>query len=146
MARPSSKYPKHPQQTRPSQGPEASASGGPGASPLVYVALNHPHGIKFTLPGGRKVTINGNATHLRGREKGVLPVGRYGLTLAPAEDWAEIQRLYGAMDIFKKGLIFTQDRRDKALDQAEEQAETRHGREPIDPEAALTQEGSASEA
>jgi hypothetical protein len=109
------------------------------------VALNHPNGIKFTLKDGRQVLINGNATHLRGREMGVLPVGRYGLTQVKVSDWEEIQRIYGQMDIFKKGLIFSRPRKAETEDQAEEMKETRHGREPVDPATTGTTEGKAGE-
>jgi len=115
-----------------------SRASGPG---LVVVALNHPNGIKFALKDGRQVVINGNATHLRGRETGVLPVGRYGLTLVKAEEWEEILRTYGQMDVFKKNLIFSRPRKAEAEDQAEEMKETRHGREPVDPTTTATTEG-----
>ena len=41
----------------------------------VMVALNRTTGIMFPMPDGRKVLIEGNAAGLRGKEKGVLPVG-----------------------------------------------------------------------
>jgi len=120
-------------------GQESRASG-PGQ---VAVALNHPNGLKFTLKDGRQVVINGNATHLRGRETGVLPVGRYGITLVKASDWEEILHTYGQMDVFKKKLIFSRPRQAEAETQAEEMKETRHGREPVDPATTATTEGRA---
>ncbi len=39
------------------------------------------------MPDGRKVVLNGNAVDLRGREKGVLPVGAFGLTTIAASGW-----------------------------------------------------------
>ena len=50
----------------------------------VTVALNRATGILFPLPGGRKALVNGNAAHLRGKEKGVLPVGDAGALPVPA--------------------------------------------------------------
>jgi hypothetical protein len=105
----------------------------------VVVAFNHPHGVKFTVPGGRAVVVNGNATHLRGKEKGVLPAGAFGLTLVDADDWEYIAKVYGRMQIFKSGLIFAQDSRARAEDEAEEKRESRHGREAVDPAATNTE-------
>jgi hypothetical protein len=105
----------------------------------VFVALCHPTGIKFSLPGGKTVLIKGNAHHLRGREKGVLPVGGFGLTPVDQADWEEIQRVYGRMEIFKNGMIFAQDSRAKATDESDEKAELRHGREPVDPATTHTE-------
>jgi hypothetical protein len=105
----------------------------------VMVALNYPQGIKFALPGGRKVVINGNAAHLRNREKGILPVGAFGLTNVPADDWEYIKKFYGGMEIFKSGLIFAQTSAAKAKDEAAEKESLRHGREPVDPERTNTE-------
>ena len=78
----------------------------------VMVALNRTTGITFPMPDGRKVLIEGNAASLRGKEKGVLPVGAFGLTRVNADDWAYIEKTYGPhMEIFKSGLIFAQGRR-----------------------------------
>jgi hypothetical protein len=109
------------------------------ASAPVFIALCHPTGIKFSLPGGKTVLIKGNAHHLRGREKGILPVGGFGLTSVDKADWEEIKRVYGRMEIFKSGLIFAQDSRAKATDESGEKAELRHGREPVDPATTNTE-------
>ena len=98
----------------------------------VFVALNHPQGIAFGMPNGRRVEIQGNAVRLRGKEKGVLPVGAFGLTRVDREDWEYIQKTYGSMPIFKSGLIFARDSKSDAADQAEDHTKTRHGREPVD--------------
>ena len=58
----------------------------------VMVALNRTTGITFPMPDGRKVLIEGNAASLRGKEKGVLPVGAFGLTRVNADDWAYIDK------------------------------------------------------
>jgi hypothetical protein len=112
----------------------------PDSATGVFVALNHPQGIIFTLPNNRKVTISGNAEHLRGKEKGVLPVGGFGLTRIEASEWEYIQAEYGHMAIFKHGLIFAHSRKAKARDEAEEKVETRHGRESVDTTATKTEE------
>lgn len=101
----------------------------------VMVALNRTTGITFPMPDGRKVLIEGNAASLRGKEKGVLPVGAFGLTRVNADDWAYIEKTYGPhMEIFKSGLIFAQARKADAVDEADERAELRNGLEPVDVE------------
>ena len=101
----------------------------------VMVALNRTTGIMYPMPDGRKVLIEGNAAGLRGKEKGVLPVGAFGLTRVNADDWAYIEKTYGPhMEIFKSGLIFAQARKADAVDEADERAELRNGLEPVDVE------------
>ena len=110
----------------------ASRATGPDT---VMVALNRATGISFRMPDGRRVLIEGNAASLRGREKGVLPVGAFGLTRVNADDWACIERTYGPhMEIFRSGLIFAQTCKAGAVDEADERAELRHGLEPVDVE------------
>ena len=108
------------------------------SKPTVTVALNRATGIQFLMPDGRKVVLNGNAVDLRGREKGVLPVGAFGLTTIAAEDWDYIKRTWGRMEIFENGLIFAAARKADAADEADEKAELRHGLEPADPEKTPT--------
>ena len=101
----------------------------------VMIALNRTTGISFKMPDGRKVLIEGNAASLRGKEKGVLPVGAFGLTRVNADDWAYIEKTYGPhMEIFKSGLIFAQARKADAVDEADERAELRNWLEPVDVE------------
>lgn len=110
----------------------------------VMVALNRTTGIMFPMPDGRKVLIEGNAASLRGKEKGVLPVGAFGLTRVNADDWAYIEKTYGPhMEIFKSGLIFAQARKADAVDEADERAELRHGLEPVDVAKAQTEHSRA---
>lgn len=111
---------------------------------MVAVALNRATGIQFALPDGRKVIINGNAAGLRGKEKGVLPVGAYGLTMVSASDWEYIKKTYGGMEIFQHGLIFAAQRKADADDEAAEKAELRHGLEPVDPESTTTKPDEAA--
>lgn len=113
--------------------------------PTVVVALNRATGIRFVMPDGRKVLINGNAAHLRGKEKGVLPVGAFGLTTIAAADWEYIRKTYGGMEIFENGLIFAAERKADALDEADEKAELRHGIEPVDPENTATKPNDGKE-
>lgn len=101
----------------------------------VMVALNRTTGITFPMPDGRKVLIEGNAANLRGKDKGVLPVGAFGLTRVNADDWAYIEKTYGPhMEIFKSGLIFAQARKADAVDEADEKSGLRNGLEPVDVE------------
>ena len=116
---------------------EAQAAKASGTR-MVAVALNRATGIQFALPDGRKVLVNGNAATLRGMEKGILPVGAYGLTMVPAADWEYIKKTYGGMEIFQHGLIFAAERKADAVDEAAEKAELRHGIEPVDPESTTT--------
>lgn len=110
-----------------------------GAVDTVVVALNRASGIVFPMPDGRRVIINGNAAHLRGKEKGILPVGGYGLTTIARADWEFIEKTYGpSMKIFESGLIFAADRKANAVDMADERVELRHGLEPLDPEKTQT--------
>lgn len=110
----------------------------PSGGEIVAVACNMPSGVEFPLPDGRSVVLNGNAVHLRGQEMGALPVGAYGITMVKKDDWEQIEKTYGNMAIFKNGLVFAQKKKDDAEAQAAEQAETRHGFEPVDPERTAT--------
>lgn len=112
---------------------------------MVTVALNRATGIQFAMPDGRKVLINGNAAHLRGLEKGVLPVGGFGLTSITAEDWEYIKKTYGGMEVFENGLLFAAERKADAVDMADERAALRHGMEPIDPENTATRPNDGKE-
>lgn len=104
----------------------------------VMVVLNRTAGINFKTPDGRKGLIEGNAASLRGKEKGVLPVGAFGLTRVNADDWAYIEKTYGPhMEMFKSGLIFAQVSKADAVDEADEWAELRNGMEPTDVENVL---------
>ncbi len=115
------------------------------SKPTVVVALNRAIGIQFAMPDGRKVLINGNAAHLRGKEKGVLPVGGFGLTTIAAEDWEYIKKTYGGMEVFENGLLFAAERKADAVDMADERAALRHGIEPVDPENTATRPNDGKE-
>ncbi len=99
----------------------------------VIVCLKHPQGIKFKLSDNRQITINGNATHLRGQKSPVLPTGGFGMTTILKEDWDYIKETYGkSMGIFKAGLIFASADSASAESQAKEHDEIKSGFEPID--------------
>jgi hypothetical protein len=106
------------------------AQAAPSSSETVCVAANIPLDIRFKLRSGKSVIINGNASHLRGDDKGVLPVGGYGLTVIPRESWEEIQKTYGGMRAFKEGLIFACDTRGDAEREADSRSGLRNGNEP----------------
>lgn len=98
----------------------------------VIVCLKHPHGIKFKLGNNRHVTIQGNATHLKGKTTGVLPEGGFGMTTILKEDWEAIKNTYSTMSIFKSGLIFASADTASAQAQAKEHDELKSGFEPVD--------------
>ena len=102
-------------------------------SNTIVVALNYPLGITFDLSKERRVKLNGNAESLRGKDKGQLPVGAFGLTVIDRADWEEIKAKYGTMRLFRSGLIFVSDSKSNAEAEAEEKKETRHGLEAVDP-------------
>lgn len=106
---------------------------------MVTVAFNSPRGMVFPL-GEKRIHINGNNHHLIGKEKGIISVGKYGYTRISADEWEAICKTYGSMAIFKNGLMFAETSKDRAEDKAEEQAETRHGLEPVDIEKTATEE------
>ena len=123
---------------------EEAAPEGIGAD-TVIVCLNRAQGIRYKLKNGQTVDVAGNAVHLRGRDKGVLPTGgAFGMTTVPREAWEEIQATFGETALFKSGRIFAQNSRASALAQAREHAETRNGLEPHT--CRHTQEGRADEA
>ena len=112
----------------------------------VAVALNHPLGMTFDLPGRRRVTLNGSASHLRGREKGVLPEGAYGITVISEADWEYIKKHYGSMHVFRSGRCFARSAQSDVKAMADERKELRHGFEAADPEKGATRPASSREA
>jgi len=111
----------------------------------ICVALNRPYGVYFRMPDGRKVTLNGNGAPLIGKEKGVLPVGAYGLTIISAEDWEYILKTYGNGKLFKNGLCFAAPRKAEAAEEAESRSDLRNGLEPINPKRTGTKEAAGVE-
>nr|DAO54773.1 MAG TPA: hypothetical protein [Caudoviricetes sp.] len=110
----------------------------------VTVCLNYPRDIKFYIPNnsGNKtaVVFHGNATNLRGKDKGIIPVGAYGVTMGvPREAWEWIKAHYPDNDLIKQGLLFEASSRNVRAE-AEERVDLRHGFEPIDPKEAHNSE------
>lgn len=106
-------------------------------SGTVVVALNQPQGIVFRLfkDGSeyKRVHVKGNAANLVGTfNASPLPRGGYGMTEISADDWNEIKRQYGDMQLFKNGLIFAASGVNNAQAQAKEQEGVKSGYEPID--------------
>ena len=113
--------------------PKASTDGD-----TVVVLLNYPRDVKFMVPDGRgkmhAIIINGNAGNLKGKDKGVIPVGAYGVTTGvPTGAWEWIKKHHCDNPLLLKGLMFTSDAY-KARKAAEERQELRHGFEPVNPE------------
>lgn len=103
----------------------------------VTVCLNYPRNMKFYVPdkngNKRAIVFNGNATNLVGKDRGILPIGAYGVTLGvPREAWEWIKTHYQNMELIKKGLLFVSETRDVRRE-AEERVDLRHGFEPVDP-------------
>lgn len=106
----------------------------------VCVCANVPHDVKFMVPdnGGRMtpIIIKGNGSHLRGKDRGVLAVGAYGITAnVPKAAWDYIEKAYADNRAIRNGLIFTTTSR-SARAAAKERQDLRHGLEPVDPEKA----------
>lgn len=102
----------------------------------VTVCSNYPRDLKFMVPDnfGRQVAvvIKGNATNLRGKEKGIIPIGGYGVTTGvPKDAWEWILKHRPDDEFIKKGLVFATTAA-KARAAAKERAELRHGFEPAD--------------
>lgn len=107
-------------------------------SATVFVAVNYPQSVKFTVPDKNglpcDLVLNGNATELRGKEMGILPIGAYGVTEVDADAWTYIKRQYAGLPLIKNGLIFAVEKDERyARDAAAERKGERNGFEPIDP-------------
>lgn len=108
------------------------------AEKIKHVRMNHPHAIEFTLASGQMIRINGNATHLIGLEKGVIPAGLYGKTEVPAAAWEALVKEFGKTKLFRNELIVAADDYQSAEAMARERIEKRHGREAIDTKKTIT--------
>lgn len=112
---------------------------------MVCIGANLPHGQTFVLPGGKRVSLNGNAEDLRGLERGILREGVYGLTTVDADDWEEVKKLFGSMVMFRSGLILETDSKADTEKEASKNTKTRHGLEAVDPEKTGTKPGKGRE-
>ena len=113
-------------------------------SDTVCVCANVPHDIKFSVPdnSGRMqtITIKGNGNHLKGLDRGILPIGAYGITTnVPAEAWDYIKTAYCDNRAIRNGLIFAVEA-SKARAAAKERKDLRNGLEPIEPKKARNSE------
>ena len=122
-----------PKKTVEAAAPEAKpveAAKASDASGMVCVALNYPTQLTFSVSNDRRVTLNGNAEALRGKSQGHIPMGGFGFTMVPAEDWEYIKTAYKSMRIFRNGLCFATTKTKDSEAEAESRASLRHGREP----------------
>lgn len=110
----------------------------PKGADIVYVGLNRPTAILYTLKSGKQVLIGGNAAHLIGLNQAApLPgPGAFGITAVERADWEEIQATYGKTAIFKSERIFALNTQKSALDKARDLAHTRSNLEPEKPSGA----------
>ena len=116
----------------------------------VTVCLNWPHDLRFDIEDSHgvlhTVIISGNATYLRGKEKGTLPAGgKYGMTFGvDAELWDAIEKKYDYMGQFKHNLIFAR-RSGEARAEVKHNADSRNGYEPVDPNKTVNTKPSETE-
>lgn len=106
----------------------------------VTVCLNYPRDVKFFVPdkNGRRQSIvfYGNATNLKGKDRGIIPKGAYGVTMGvPREAWEWIMAHYPDSELIKQGLLFSPKSRN-VRHEAEERSGLRHGFEPVEPKKA----------
>ncbi|QDX29550.1 hypothetical protein [Dickeya poaceiphila] len=99
----------------------------------IHVRLNHPHGIHFD---GTGVTLKGNAFHLLGQEKGVLPTGLFGHTVVDADKWELVKSTYPDLirNLERNNTLVYHAEDASSVAAAKERRESRHGREPVDVE------------
>lgn len=133
------------QETKQEQEASLAASMPPIQSPsTVFVAMNYPHNVKFTVPDRDgmmcEVELVGNAAELRGKKMGILPVGAYGITEIGADAWTYIKTKYAGLPLIRNGLIFATERSERYAEAAAaERKDIRNGYEPVDPEQAVTE-------
>lgn len=106
----------------------------------VCIMLNHPYGLYFRMPDGRRVELNGNGQSLIGKDKGILPIGTSGETIIKRSDWEYILKHFGGMKIFKNGLCFATRTRHDSRIEAASRSDLRNGLEPVDPTRTATKE------
>jgi hypothetical protein len=112
----------------------------PRTNNIVVVGCKLPHGLIIDLyePGtnehGQKIML---AKHqpvtLKGANSSNI-VGGFGLTEVDAEYWDAWAKQNAKFPAVVNGLIFAQDRRDRAADNAMDHAEAKSGFEGLDPE------------
>lgn len=106
-------------------------------SDIVYVYANLPDGQTFLL-GHKEVCIKGyTIDKLRLPGGYFIPGGKYEVNVVPKSDWDEVMKVYGSMQIFKSGLVFSAPSREIGDAMAKERESLRHGLEPLDPSTDL---------
>ena len=112
----------------------------------VVVCANLPTDQLFNIGGGVVVRLKGvPCTHLVDMD-GNLVFGKFGRTVLPREQWEQLKKIYGHMAMFQNGQVFAEKSEADADAHAAEMAETRHGMEPLDPNAMHAQAVQPSEA
>lgn len=112
-------------------------------SDTVTVCLNFPHNVRFMVPDNsgkmQKVVFNGNGNKLRGEPRGVLPVGKYGLTFGVDRvAWEWIAKHHKDNELIKNGFLFAATAA-TAKAATKERAGLRTGLEPINPKNSHSQ-------
>lgn len=106
-------------------------------SDTVTLCLNYPQDLELAIPTSKgtieRIIVRGNNTHLRGKEKGINPVGAYGVTPnVPRAAWEWFCKNYPEFWLIKEHLLFCATKDDKYSVEAEtdERKALRNGFEP----------------
>lgn len=106
-------------------------------SDTVTLCLNYPQDLELAIPTSKgtieRIILRGNNTHLRGKEKGINPVGAYGVTPnVPRAAWKWFCKNYPEFWLIKEHLLFCATKDDKYSVEAEtdERKALRNGFEP----------------
>jgi flagellar biosynthesis GTPase FlhF len=106
-------------------------------SDTVTLCLNYPQDLELAIPTSKgtieRIILRGNNTHLRGKEKGINPVGAYGVTPnVPRAAWEWFCKNYPEFWLIKEHLLFCATKDDKYSVEAEtdERKALRNGFEP----------------
>lgn len=116
------------------EGTPVSATG----SNTVRIESGYIRDVAFNMPDGRRVIIRGTTYGLRGKDTGIIILGRTQETILDREDWEYIQHKFSGMKLFKNKFI----QEAKSSNPVEIAAQTKDmagnlpktGLEPIDPE------------
>lgn len=103
----------------------------------VTLCLNYPQDLELAIPTSKgtieRIILNGNNAYLRGKEKGINPVGAYGVTPnVPRTAWEWFCKNYPEFWLIKEHLLFCATKDDKYSVEAEtdERKALRNGFEP----------------
>lgn len=95
-----------------------------GPTGVMSVFCKLPSGMTFAMPGGDVV--------LKGAASSALFDG-YGVTLMTAAAWEALEARYGKMDVFKKKIIFAEEKIQNGAAIAKEMSGEKTGFEGVDP-------------